>query len=111
MSSVLLSILLLTNPVEPAPNNALPLKCTLLDTPDQFLFYFEQMVYRSEQFVIFQNFKGRVVTQVDLKTGELIRTTYLGEDYLPNYQILLGKCRDAAHVIDLWTLGQHTLAH
>ncbi|EWM39695.1 hypothetical protein D043_0449A, partial [Vibrio parahaemolyticus EKP-021] len=29
------------------------------------------MVYHSEQFVIFQNFKGRVSTQVDVKTGKL----------------------------------------
>ncbi|WP_260260513.1 hypothetical protein [Vibrio intestinalis] len=111
MSSILLSMLLLTTPVQPAASNTLALKCTLLETPDQFLFYYEQMVYRSEQFVIFQNFKGRVVTQVDLKTGELIRTTYLGEDYLPNYQILLGQCHDAPHVIELWTLGQNTFDH
>ncbi|TOF47144.1 hypothetical protein CGJ28_10285, partial [Vibrio parahaemolyticus] len=53
-----------------------PLECKLTETPqDHFLFYREQMVYHSEQFVIFQNFKGRVSTQVDVKTGKLIRTT------------------------------------
>ncbi len=36
-----------------------PLECQLIDTPqDHFLFYREQMVYHSEQFAIFQNFKG-----------------------------------------------------
>ncbi len=54
------------------------------------LFYREQMVYHSEQFVIFQNFKGRVSTQVDVKTGKLIRTTYIGEPFEPKYQILFG---------------------
>ncbi len=44
-----------------------PLKCQLNDTTDQFWFYKEQLIYSSNQFVVFQNFKGRVVTQVDLK--------------------------------------------
>ncbi|TON68840.1 hypothetical protein CGH51_19000, partial [Vibrio parahaemolyticus] len=63
-----------------------PLECKLTETPqDHFLFYREQMVYHSEQFVIFQNFKGRVSTQVDVKTGKLIRTTYIGEPFEPKY--------------------------
>ncbi|UYI48383.1 hypothetical protein OFO16_06900 [Vibrio natriegens] len=86
--------------------NLKPLECKLTDTPqDHFLFYRDQMVYHSEQFVIFQNFKGRVVTQVDLKTGELIRTTYIGEPFEPKYQILFGSCPDVSYTLQIWMLS------
>ncbi|KII76293.1 hypothetical protein [Vibrio renipiscarius] len=104
MNTVIFAVLLLTTPASSIGPNSLPLKCELLDTSDTFLFYREQTVYLSEQFVLFQNFKGRVVTQVDVKTGELIRTTYLGADYQPNYQIFKGLCQDTRHVLDFWKL-------
>ncbi|MCG9776076.1 hypothetical protein L1D49_22690, partial [Vibrio diabolicus] len=79
----ILSALFIASNVSAIPNLK-PLECELTETPqDHFLFYREQMVYHSEQFVIFQNFKGRVSTQVDVKTGELIRTTYIGEPFKP----------------------------
>ncbi|MGR5068165.1 MULTISPECIES: hypothetical protein [Vibrio] len=87
--------------------NLKPLKCQLTDTPqDHFLYYYEQMVYQSEQFLIFQNFKGRVSTQVDLKTGELIRTTYIGEPFTPKYQILFGFCPNVSQTLQMWMLSQ-----
>ena len=83
-----------------------PLECQLTDTPqDHFLFYSEQMVYHSEQFAIFQNFKGRVSTQVDLKTGKLIRTTFIGEPFEPKYQILFGDCPNVSQVLQIWMLS------
>ncbi len=86
--------------------SATPMKCTLSGSADHFWFYQEQLVYESNQFVIFQNFKGRVVTQVDLKTNQLIRTTYIGEPFEPEYQILRGSCKDAAHVLNFWTMSK-----
>ncbi|MDV6250903.1 hypothetical protein [Vibrio sp. EA2] len=87
--------------------NLKPLECQLTDTPpDHFLFYRDQMVYHSEQFVIFQNFKGRVSTQVDIKTGELIRTTYIGEPFEPKYQILFGSCPDVSYTLQFWMLNE-----
>ncbi|MCG9595294.1 hypothetical protein L1D15_01015 [Vibrio sp. Isolate25] len=106
MSPLLLHLLLLTTPAPTVDASALPLKCRLLHTADNFWFYREQMVYESEQFVIFQNFKGRVVTQVDLKTNELIRTTYIGKPYDPKYQILLGLCDKSKHTVEMWKLKQ-----
>lgn len=106
MNAIIFAVLLLTTPASSTGPNSLPLKCELLESSDTFLFYREQMVYRSEQFVIFQNFKGRVVTQVDVKTGELIRTTYLGKSYQPNYQILKGKCDETIHILDFWLLDE-----
>ncbi len=102
----ILSLLLLTSNAFALPNLK-PLECQLRDTPqDHFLFYRDQMIYHSEQFVIFQNFKGRVTTQVDLKTGELIRTTYIGEPYDPKYQILFGTCPDVAYTLQIWMLNE-----
>ncbi|MFN1534017.1 hypothetical protein [Vibrio jasicida] len=84
-----------------------PLECQLTETPqDHFLFYREQMVYHSEQFAIFQNFKGRVSTQVDLKTGKLIRTTFIGEPFKPRYQILFGYCPDVSQILQIWMLSE-----
>ncbi|HCG8199482.1 TPA: hypothetical protein NJ509_005176 [Vibrio parahaemolyticus] len=84
-----------------------PLECKLTETPqDHFLFYREQMVYHSEQFVIFQNFKGRVSTQVDVKTGKLIRTTYIGEPFEPKYQILFSFCPDISQTLQIWMLSE-----
>ncbi|HCG8447873.1 TPA: hypothetical protein NJ582_004961 [Vibrio parahaemolyticus] len=84
-----------------------PLECKLTETPqDHFLFYREQMVYHSEQFVIFQNFKGRVSTQVDVKTGKLIRTTYIGEPFEPKSQILFGFCPDISQTLQIWMLSE-----
>ncbi|HCH5320621.1 hypothetical protein [Vibrio parahaemolyticus] len=84
-----------------------PLECKLTETPqDHFLFYREQMVYHSEQFVIFQNFKGRVSTQVDVKTGKLIRTTYIGEPFEPKHQILFGFCPDISQTLQIWMLSE-----
>ncbi|AXY01108.1 hypothetical protein D1115_07670 [Vibrio alfacsensis] len=84
-----------------------PLECQLTGTPqDHFLFYREQMVYHSEQFAIFQNFKGRVSTQVDLKTGKLIRTTYIGEPFIPKYQILFGDCPNVSQTLQIWMLSE-----
>ncbi|AIW16754.1 hypothetical protein VITU102760_03845 [Vibrio tubiashii] len=104
MSTLLLYVLLLTNPSSAQHSSSLPLKCKLLHTEDSFWFYKEQLVYESEQFILLQNFKGRTVTQVDMKTGELIRTTYIGEPYDPKYQILLGKCLDVSHTLKMWRL-------
>lgn len=104
MSHLLLHLLLLVTPSYSTGPDTLPLQCDLHDSDDRFLFYRSQMVYRSEQFVIFQNFKGRVVSQVDMKTGELIRTTYIGDGYTPQYQILLGQCSESQHILDFWAL-------
>ena len=104
MNTILFAVLLLTTPASSTGANSLPLKCELRETTDIFLFYPEQMVYRSDQFVLFQNINGRVVTQVNLKNGDLIRTTYLGDTYNPIYQILRGKCNDAVHILDFWQL-------
>ncbi len=99
-------LLLLTSNVN-ATIDLRPLTCQLNDSPqDHFLFYREQMVYHSEQFVIFQNFKGRVSTQVDLKTGELVRTTYIGEPFDPKYQILFGTCPDVSYILQIWMLSE-----
>lgn len=106
MSSILLYVLLLTNPASGQQSGPLPLKYTLLQTADSFWFYKEQLVYESEQFIVLQNFKGRTVTQIDLKTGELIRTTYIGDPYDPKYQILLGKCTNPQHTIKMWRLTE-----
>lgn len=103
MGTLLLAILLST-PNAGTTSASIPLKCTLLNTADTFWFYREQLVYESEQFIILQNFKGRTVTQVDMKTGELIRTTYIGDPYDPKYQILLGRCFDSAHTLEMWKL-------
>ncbi|MGP8304844.1 hypothetical protein [Vibrio sp. YIC-376] len=100
------SLILLASNANALPNVE-PLECHLTDTPqDYFLFYRDQMIYHSEQFVIFQNFKGRVSTQVDLKTGELIRTTYIGESFDPQYQILFGSCPDVSYTLQLWMLNE-----
>tara|TARA_Y100001956_G_scaffold82909_1_gene106688 strand:- start:2600 stop:2935 length:336 start_codon:yes stop_codon:yes gene_type:complete len=106
MNSLILYALALSASTISVDSSSLPLKCRLLDTADNFWFYQDQMVYQSEQFAIFHNFKGRTVTQVDLKTNELIRTTYLGHSYQPKYQILLGQCDKAAHILDIWHLSQ-----
>ncbi|EGA69111.1 hypothetical protein VISI1226_07388 [Vibrio sinaloensis DSM 21326] len=106
MNALILSALLLTVPSVSVDSDSLPLKCTLLDSADNFWFYHDQLVFHSNQFALFQNFKGRTVTQVDLKTNELIRTTYIGDRYNPKYQILLGRCEQAAHTLDIWELSQ-----
>ncbi len=106
MNSLILSALLLSTPTPTVDASALPLKCRLLKTADNFWFYREQMIYKTDQFAIFQNFKGRAVTQVDLKSSELIRTTYIGSPYDPKYQILMGKCTDTQHVIKMWEVSQ-----
>ncbi|MBA5761376.1 hypothetical protein H2O73_03380 [Vibrio sp. 404] len=106
MNSLIFSVLLLTISPSSTGPDSLPLKCQLLDTRDTFLFYRGQKVYQSDQFALFQNFKGRVVSQVDLKTGELIRTTYLGDSYKPSYQILKGRCGDVVHTLEFWALDQ-----
>ncbi|MCK6264415.1 hypothetical protein KP803_14130 [Vibrio sp. ZSDE26] len=106
MNRLLLLFLLVSSSAFAAESGSLPLKCQLLDTSDHFWFYNEQIVYKSDQFAVFQNFKGRVVTQIDLKTNELIRTTYIGDPFDPEYQILLGKCDDALHVLDMWAMNQ-----
>ena len=43
---------------------------------------------------------------MDLKTNELIRTTYIGEPYDPKYQILLGLCDKTKHTVEMWKLKQ-----
>ncbi|WP_162063822.1 hypothetical protein [Vibrio taketomensis] len=106
MKSLIFSMLLLTTSPESTGPDSLPMKCLLLDSKDTFLFYRSQLVYGSEQFVIFQNFKGRVVSQVDMKTGEMIRTTYLGHEFKPSYQILKGRCDEVQHVLEFWSLDQ-----
>ncbi|WP_084888779.1 hypothetical protein [Vibrio sp. qd031] len=85
------------------------LKCQLIDTQDHFVFYPSQLVFQSEQFALFQNFKGRVVTQVDVKTSQMIRTTYLGVDYTPQYQILFGRCNKVTETLSLWRNEQVSL--
>ncbi|GAB2646544.1 hypothetical protein [Vibrio panuliri] len=106
MNSFVLTVLLLTTSPASTGPDSLPLKCELLETKDTFLYYRPQKIYQSEQFVLFQNFKGRVISQVDLKTGEMIRTTYLGDNYDPNYQILKGRCKEVNHTLDFWALDQ-----
>jgi hypothetical protein len=83
----------------------LPLKCRLDTSADQFWFYQDQLVFQSNQFVIFQNFKGRVVTQVDVKTGKFSRTTYIGEPFVPKYQMLFGTCEEPNHVLKMWHMS------
>lgn len=107
MNTLILYALLLSTPSPTVDASALPLKCHLLNTADNFWFYKEQMVYKSNQFAIFQNFIGRTVTQVDLRTSELIRTTYIGDPYDPKYQILMGRCVDTSHVLKMWELSDN----
>ncbi|GAM73928.1 hypothetical protein JCM19241_5124 [Vibrio ishigakensis] len=78
------------------------LHCMLSETQDHFIYYPSQLVYASEQFAIFQNFKGRVTTQVDLKTEQMHRTTFIGEPFDPEYQILKGHCKGVGKVIRGW---------
>ncbi|MGL6260197.1 hypothetical protein [Vibrio sp. WXL210] len=78
------------------------LNCNLTETNDNFIYFPEQLIYYSDQFAVFHNFKGRVVTQVDLKTDQMVRTTYIGEPFDPQYQILFGECRNALSMIELW---------
>jgi hypothetical protein len=85
------------------------LKCQLAETQDHFVFYPAQLIYHSEQFALFQNFKGRVVTQVDVKTSQMVRTTYLGSEYTPAYQILFGQCDKVKETLSLWRNEQVTL--
>lgn len=106
MNGLIFSILLLTTSPSSTGPDSLPLKCVLLETQDNFLYYRPQRIYQSDQFVLFQNFKGRVVSQVDLKTGEMIRTTYLGDTFKPSYQILKGRCSEVQHTLDFWALDQ-----
>lgn len=101
LSYVLLGLWLWT----PVSLASLPMKCTLTSTTDHFWFYQEQLVFQSEQFIIFQNFKGRVVTQVDLKTGKFSRTTYIGEPFIPKYQMLFGSCEEPNHVLKMWQMS------
>ncbi|KJY84518.1 hypothetical protein TW81_03040 [Vibrio galatheae] len=102
MSTLLLYVLLLTNPSSAQHSSSLPLKCKLLHSEDTFGFIKNNS---SDQFVILQNFKGRAVAQIDLKTEELIRTTYIGKPYEPKYQILLGKCDSVQHTLNMWQLN------
>ncbi|WP_070969017.1 hypothetical protein [Vibrio sonorensis] len=102
MNSLILATLLLTTPADEDQLPTPPLKCMLLNSRDNFWFYKEQLVYESEQFALFHNFKGRVVTQIDLKSGEWIRTTYIGEPYDPKYQILLGYCNNPIETLKKW---------
>ncbi len=99
--------LLLSMPLFAATNFGL--KCQLSETQDHFVFYPAQLVYQSEQFALFHNFKGRVVTQVDLKTNQMVRTTYLGSEYTPRYQILFGQCDKVQETLSLWTREQVTI--
>lgn len=101
---ILITLVLLCM-VTPQAYANLPIRCFLTDNKDHFLFYPEQQVYRSEQFVIFQNFKGRVVSQIDLKTGKFSRTTYIGEPFSPQYQILFGSCNKPNHVLNMWHMN------
>ncbi|GAK86348.1 hypothetical protein JCM19238_3938 [Vibrio ponticus] len=36
----------------------------------------------------------------------MIRTTYLGDKFDPNYQILKGVCQEVNHTLDFWALDQ-----
>ncbi len=56
-------------------------RCSLDGSDDQFWFYPEQLVHLSGQFAVFQNFAGRVITQVELETGDFYRTTIIGEPF------------------------------
>ncbi|QIA63644.1 hypothetical protein GT360_09005 [Vibrio astriarenae] len=82
------------------------LSCTLKASNDRFVYFPEQLIYQSDQFAVFHNFKGRVVTQVDLKTDQMIRTTYIGEPFDPEYQILFGSCANANTTLSLWLTEQ-----
>ncbi|NAX21655.1 hypothetical protein [Vibrio sp. V39_P1S14PM300] len=106
-SKGLITLALLTiSPITPAQFNTAPLRCELTDTADYFLFYQDQLVYQSDQFAIFQNFKGRVSSQVDLKTGELVRTTYIGEPFEPKIQILYGHCMNPQSTLKMWEMSK-----
>ncbi len=74
MNTLILSVLLLSTPAPTVDASALPLKCRLLKTADNFWFYREQMIYKTDQFAIFQNFKGRAVTRSDPSRFENQRT-------------------------------------
>ena len=105
------------NSVEKSSGFSEPLRCTLTGSDDEFWFYPEQLIFRSDQFLLLQNFSGRVVTQVDLKTGEFYRTTVIGEPFrsqrLPDelegsisshkVQNLTGQCQ-AFHHARQWTV-------
>ncbi|WP_436317804.1 hypothetical protein [Vibrio agarivorans] len=109
MNKSLLSILAITLGLFALPSLAAmsySLNCTLKESDDRFIYFPTQLIYHSEQFAVFHNFKGRVVTQVDLKTNQMIRTTYIGEPFEPEYQILFGVCENANHTLSLWSREQ-----
>ncbi|MFA0441871.1 hypothetical protein BCU66_000735 [Vibrio sp. 10N.286.49.B1] len=83
----------------------IPIKCLLKGNTDHFWFYQTQLVYQSDQFALFQNFKGRVVTQIDLTNGQFSRTTYIGAPFTAKHQILFGRCQEPAHVLKLWAVS------
>ncbi|WP_428775127.1 hypothetical protein [Vibrio sp.] len=97
--------LLVTTAVAGADPAATALKCRLLETADNFWYYQEQQVYQSPQFVLFENFLGRVQTQVNIVTSEMIRTSYIGDPY-PTYQILYGRCDNTRQTLLQWQSEQ-----
>ncbi|MDR9827709.1 hypothetical protein RCJ22_19085 [Vibrio sp. FNV 38] len=100
LSTLSITFLLFSSTVNASMSYSL--HCTLKETADTFIYFPEQLIYESNQFAVFHNFKGRVITQVDLKTLQMVRTTYIGEPFKPEYQILFGECPNAIHTLQLW---------
>ncbi|MGV2988860.1 hypothetical protein ACE1OE_14555 [Vibrio sp. E150_011] len=111
LSTALISGLSFTNRLNAKPNTSsdqtafIPIKCLLKGSTDHFWFYQTQLIYQSDQFALFQNFKGRVVTQIDLTNGQFSRTTYIGAPFTAKHQILFGRCQEPAHVLKLWAVS------
>ncbi|ANO34862.1 hypothetical protein BCU83_00955 [Vibrio breoganii] len=78
------------------------LSCKLDATPDYFIYYPSQLVFESQDFAILHNFQGRVSTHIELATGKMIRTTFIGQPFDAHTQTLQGECFEARQVIKSW---------
>ncbi|GEM79212.1 hypothetical protein [Vibrio superstes] len=87
---------------EAMANEQLTLTCKLSSTPDYFLYYSSQLVFVSNDFALLQNFQGRVSTHIELATGKMIRTTFIGQPFDAHTQTLQGECFEAREVIESW---------
>lgn len=83
-------------------NEERTLTCKLSSTPDYFIYYSSQRVFVSGEFALLQNFQGRVSTHIELATGKMIRTTFIGPPFDAHTQTLQGECYEAREVIESW---------
>ncbi|GEA50733.1 hypothetical protein VIN01S_15370 [Vibrio inusitatus NBRC 102082] len=86
------------------------LTCKLNATPDYFLYYSSQLVFGSDDFALLQNFQGRVSTHIELATGKMTRTTFIGQPFNAHIQTLQGECFEARQIIFNWLELQQSLS-